>query len=196
MATIKANPVLKLMIRWIAANFIAWPLGVLLAIILSHLVVNIFHPEETNLIVGLCVAFSIGFAQWLIIKRLVRTTFLWFVVPSIGIGLPYGLMIMQVEAGNDLPLLLDTEGIFMAVILFICGAIVGLIQSQLIFINRFKPYLWILLSGLSWSISITLNSFLFSGLIIGLVTLSVFILPLRNKEIVFESSPDRNVPDS
>ena len=182
MATIKANPVLKLMIRWIAANFIAWPLGILLAIILSYLVVNIFHPEETNMIIGFSVGISIGFAQWMLIKTFIKSNFLWFVVPSIGIGLPYGWIIMQVEAGNNLPIFLNTEGVFMAVIFFICGAIVGLIQSQLISINRSKSYLWILLSGLAWSISITLNSFLFSGLIIGLVT-SPFILILKKIDI-------------
>lgn len=171
------------MIRWIVANTIAWPLGLFLAIILSHLVVNIFHPEKTNLIVGQCVAFSIGFAQWQVLKTLMKISILWFIVPAIGIGLPYGWFIMQVEAGNDLPFLLNTEGVFLAMLFFICGAIVGLIQSQLISINRSKSYLWILLSGIAWSISITLTNFLFSGLIIGLVTLAAFILTLKELNI-------------
>ena len=40
---------------WVLANGIGFPVGFILAIILSYAVANIFYPKETNLIVGLCV---------------------------------------------------------------------------------------------------------------------------------------------
>jgi len=184
MTSIKLDLRIKLIIRWLVANTIAWLLGLLLAIILSHLVVNIFHPEETNLIVGLCLGFSLGFAQWLVLKRLMKISILWFIVPAIGIGLPYAWFIMQLEAGNDLPLILNTDGVFLAILFFICGALVGFIQSRLKSMNLGKSYIWILLSGIAWSISLTINSFLFSGLIFGLVTLAAFILILKERNII------------
>lgn len=183
MTVIKLDQKMKLIIQWLVANTIAWILGLLLAIILSHLIVNIFHPEETNLIVGLCLGFSLGFAQWQILKKLMKMSILWFIVPAIGIGLPYGWIIMQVEAGNDLPLILNTEGAFLAILFFISGALIGFIQSRLKPMNLGKSYIWILLSGLAWSISLTVNSFLFSGLIFGLVTLAPFILILKENKI-------------
>ncbi len=183
MNSIKNHPNLKLIITWLVANTIAWPLGVLLAIILSYTIVNIFHPEETNLIIGFSVGITIGFAQWKVLKKLMKMNMLWIVVPGIGIGFPYAWVTMRVESGNHLPLLLNTEWVFMAILFFICGAFVGLIQSQLKSINMAKSYIWILLSGIAWSISITLNSFLFSGLVIGLVTLTAFILILKETKI-------------
>lgn len=179
MSSIKNNPNFKLIMTWIITNTIAWPLGVLLAIILSYAIVNIFHPEETNLIIGFSVGIATGFAQWKVLKKLMKMNILWIVVPGIGIGIPYAWVTIHVESGNHLPLLLNTEWIFMAILFFICGAFVGLIQSLLKSIKITKSYIWILLSGIAWSISITLNSFLFSGLVVGLVTLNAFILILK-----------------
>ncbi len=183
MNLIKNKPNLKLIIEWSVANTIAWPLGILLGIILSYLIVNIFHPEETNLIIGFSVGITIGFAQWKVLKKLMKISMLWIVVPGIGIGFPYAWVTIHVESGNNLPLLLNTEGVFMAILFFICGAFVGLIQSRLKSINIGKSYIWILLSAIAWSISITLNSFLFSGLIIGFITLAAFILMLKQREV-------------
>jgi hypothetical protein len=180
---IKNKPNLKLIIIWLVANAIAWPLGILLAIILSYAIVNIFHPEETNLIIGFSTAITIGFAQWKVLKKLMTISMLWIVAPGIGIGFPYAWVTINVESGNNLPLLLNTEWVFMALLFFICGAFVGLIQSRLKSINTGKSYIWILLSGIAWSISITLNSFLFSGLIIGLATLAAFIFILKERKI-------------
>jgi len=183
MTSIKMNPTVKSIIRWVAANFMAWPMGLLLAIILSYLVVNIFHPEETNLIVGLCLGFSMGLAQWLVLKSLIKIGKLWFVVSVIGIGLPYGWVILYLEAGNKIPLVFNIEGVFMAILFFICGAFVGLIQCRIESFNMGKSYIWVLLSGIAWSISITLNSFLFSGFIFGLVTLAPFVFLLKKRNI-------------
>ena len=180
---IKNKPNLKLITEWLVANAIAWPLGFLLAIILSYAIVNIFHPEETNLIIGFSVGITIGFAQWMVLKKLMKISMLWIVAPAIGIGIPYAWVTINAESGNNLPLLLNTEWVFMAILFFICGAFVGLVQSRLKWINTGKSYIWILLSGIAWSISITLSSFLFSGLIIGLVTLAAFILILKERKI-------------
>jgi len=181
--SIKKNPSFKLIINWLIANTIAWPLGLLLAIIFSYLIVNIFHPEETNLIVGLCAGITIGFAQWKVLKKFMKISVLWIVVTGIGIGFPYAWVTVHLESGKNLPLLLNTEGVFMAVLFFVCGAFVGLIQTQFKLIKINKPYIWIFLSGIAWSISITLNSFLLSGLIIGFVTLPAFILILKERKI-------------
>ena len=77
MTLLKLDPKVRSIIRWLASNTIAWPLGLLVAIILSHLIVNIFHPEETNLIDGLCLGLGIGFAQWQVLKTLMRINILW-----------------------------------------------------------------------------------------------------------------------
>lgn len=185
MNSIKFNPHLKLVILWLVGNTIAWPLGLLLAIILSHLIVNIFHPEETNLTVGLCLGISIGFAQWMVLKKLAKVSLWWIVVPGIGIGFPYAWVTFYLESGNSLPLLFTIENAFMAIMLFICGAIVGLIQTHFKSLKISKSYIWILLSGIAWSISITLNSFLYSGLLIGLVTLPAFLLLLNQSHFSY-----------
>lgn len=47
-------------IGWIVATTIGWIVGMIGAIALSYLVVNIFYPRTTNLIVGVCM--GAGFA--------------------------------------------------------------------------------------------------------------------------------------
>lgn len=187
MNLITNKPIFKLIIAWLVANAIAWPLGILLAIILSHIIVNIFHPEETNLVIGFSVGITTGFAQWKILKKLMKISLLWIVVPGIFIGLPYAWAIINIESGNNLPLVLNTTWVFMAVLFFVCGGFAGLIQSRFKSFNMGKSYIWILLSGVAWSIAITLNSFLFSGLFMGLISLVGFILMLKEKGMGFKS---------
>jgi len=187
---IKNKPNSKLIIEWLVANAIAWPLGILLAIILSYAIVNIFHPEETNLIIGFSVGITIAFAQWQVLKKLMKISVLWIFVPGICIGIPYAWITLIHESGNNLPQLLDSEWFFRATLFFICGALVGIIQSLLKSINIGRSYIWILLSAIGWSISITINSFLFSGLIIGLLTLAAFILMLNERKIGLPHRPE------
>lgn len=55
--------------RLVLATGIAWPVGIILAIVLYFAVVNQFYPKEANLIVGLCLGTGVGYSQWLIMKK-------------------------------------------------------------------------------------------------------------------------------
>ena len=49
--------------RWLVATTVAWVVGFIAAIALSYLVVNAFYPEESNLIVGLCMGAALAIGQ-------------------------------------------------------------------------------------------------------------------------------------
>jgi len=78
----------KFLLNWILANGIGWLVGIISAIILSYLVVNAFYQKETNLILGLCIGASTGYAQWFVLKRKFKISSLWVLVCTICMGIP------------------------------------------------------------------------------------------------------------
>ena len=72
-------------------------IGLFIAIILSYTVVNIFHPEETNLILGLGIGFSVGISQWFVLKKYLKISKWWMIIPCIFIGIPFAILMMMEE---------------------------------------------------------------------------------------------------
>ena len=165
----------QFLIRWLTANFIAWPIGLILAIILSYSIVNIFHPKETNLIVGFGIGVSVGFAQWFVLKNIINLTKWWIVASGLGIGIPYATLILLKESNVLLPSLFNIEGFYWGMTYFASGAIVGIIQMKMLRTIFSNSYLWIIISCIAWGLALSLNSFLISGIIIGLITALAFV---------------------
>jgi hypothetical protein len=51
--------------------------GLLGAIVLSHLAVNLVYPKETNLIVGLCTGAAVGSFQMVAVRRWITLSRGW-----------------------------------------------------------------------------------------------------------------------
>ena len=167
--------------RWVLANIIAWPVGIIIAIVLSYTIVNLFYPEETNLIVGICLGAVVAYSQQLIIKRYFKISAWWVFAAAIGIGLPVVIDSIVFElTGNDISIT-EIEIIDAAIVFFIGGLLTGLLQYNLFKSLTPKFIWWITISAFAWGLGwfgLMLGG-LIHGLITGIAVLRLFELPVQ-----------------
>jgi hypothetical protein len=171
----------KFMGQWILANGIAWPVGLLAAIILSFGIVNRFYPKETNLIVGLCLGAAVSFSQWIIFRKYIIMGVWWILAASIGIGLPYILEVILSETTGNTLSITGTEIIDQAVLLLVGGLLTGLLQYKMFKTLHSKFRWWIVISALAWGLGwfgLILGGII-HGLITGIALIYIFKLPVQ-----------------
>lgn len=166
--------------NWILANGIGWLVGAIGAFVLSAFVVNIFYDKETNLIVGLCIGASMGYAQWLVLKRSFKISSLWGLVFTICLGIPFIVSEIFSESGINAPSFPGDHIILSRPIIgLIAGSVIGILQIKFL-----KPYFksasrWVLVSSIGWGIcGLVLSApmpmatfaMLFTGVLMGVVT--------------------------
>ena len=170
----------KFLLNWIIANGIGWLVGSIGAIILSYLVLNIFYHKESNLIVGLCIGASVGYAQWFVLKRKFKISSLWGLVSTVCIGIPLIAEVIMNENGYNIPNFHGNYE-FLGRLIFglTVGLVIGLLQMQFL-----KPYFkkaawWIAASSFGWGICFLASSvpmplallgILAGGVLLGLIT--------------------------
>jgi len=163
------------------ATGIAWPVGLIVTIVLSYGVVNLFYPKDTNLIAGLCIGAVVAFSQWLIMKRYFKIGTWWIFAAAIGMGLPFVIEFIFFELrGNELSIT-GIELLEPAVFLFVCGLITGLLQYSSLKLLTSKFRWWIIISALAWGLGwfgLMLGGVIF-GLISGITFLRLFKLPVN-----------------
>jgi hypothetical protein len=154
--------------KWFFATAIGWIVGVILAIILSHLVVNLFYKENTNMIVGLCIAFTVGLGQMIAARGALPFSWRWIWGSTLGIGIPLLVATLIVERVADG----GFEWGFFA--LGVIGAAVsGIIQAGVLKDLAVRPKCWIGACTLSWGLVWLLRVFMgenalaIGGLIVG-----------------------------
>lgn len=155
--------------EWILAVSIAWPAGVFMAIILSETIVNLFYPEETNLIVGLCIGGATGFAQWLVLKKSFKVSIWWIFASAIGFGIPFSVLVILEETGTVLPEPLNNENLNVFIVGCIGGFLTGLLQMPVFkSISKYSGW-WVAISSIGWGISM-LSTVMVGGVILGVLT--------------------------
>lgn len=77
--------------------------GGIAAFLLSYMVVNIFYPKESNLILGLCIGSGVGYAQWLVLKRKMKISSLWGLACTICLGIPFIAEVILEETEYKIP---------------------------------------------------------------------------------------------
>lgn len=154
--------------RFVLATGIAWPVGIILAIVLSYAVVNQFYPKETNLIVGLCLGAVVGYSQWLIMKKYFKISTWWIWASTIGIGLPFVAEVIFVELGGSETGFIASVLIGAVITFGIGGLLTGLLQIKIIKSLSKRSIWWIGISTFAWGISGVGN--LLGGVILGLLT--------------------------
>lgn len=168
-------------VRWVIANFLGFILGMIVAIILSYSILNLFHPEETNMLLGLGYGFGIGLVQWYLLNRIFKLSKLWILSSAFGIGIPYAGIILLMESGFIFSPIWDIKDFYIGFIFFISGLIVGFLQMILLKDKFSRSYYWIIVSCVAWGIALSLNSILFSGIIVGVISLLSLIWGIRYK---------------
>lgn len=169
----------QFLIRWVLWVSIAWPVGGILAIILSYTIVNLFYPEETNLIVGLVIGGTVGFAQWLVLKKLVKMSGWWILACAIGIGLPIIMASIQFEIIGNESGLIESEFLGRLILGVLGGLLTGLLQLKLLIPHSKKALWWIAINIVAWGLCFLLTAsdspltmllLLFGGVLLGAIT--------------------------
>jgi hypothetical protein len=172
--------------KWVLANAIAWVLGIILAIVLSYAVVNLFYPKETNLIVGLILGGTVGFSQWFIIKKHFKISTWWFWASAIGIGIPFIAEVILMEFGVIESGLIGYELLDQAIQIFIGGLLTGLFQFSILKSHSKKGIWWIVISTFGWGVS--WFGFPLGGVILGIITgfaiLNLLEFPVKGEVII------------
>lgn len=170
----------KFLQNWILANSVGWLVGLIGAILLSYLVVNMFYHKETNLILGLCIGASVGYAQWFVLKKKFKINSSWGLVCAVCMGIPFIVEVILEESGYKITYFQGNYE-FLGRLLFgvIVGLVIGLLQ-----IRYLKPYFkkagwWIVASSVGWGICwlsslvpmpLSILGILLGGVLLGLIT--------------------------
>lgn len=139
--------------RWVAATAIGWVVGLIGAIILSYLVVNVVYPKETSLIVGVCLGAAVGYSQKLAVRCWLVLTSTWVWGALIGVGIPFVVaeaLDVLWPGASELPegrlpgrLLIAVAG----------GVIAGLLQMRELRQHTDKAGWWVPASVVAWSLA-------------------------------------------
>jgi hypothetical protein len=135
---------------WLLATVIGLVVGLFAAIVLSYTVVNHFHPEETNLIVGLCVGAGVGFAQVFAVRRALSLKWMWILGVIVGMGLPYTIAVLFDEAWFGA---IQVSGMWLIPIVIVAGALAGVIQVGALARLTLKAHWWIWGSVVTWGVT-------------------------------------------
>lgn len=144
---------IKFLGNWILANGIGWVVGSIGAFVLSTFVVNIFYEKETNLIVGLCVGASIGYAQWLVLKRYYKISSFWGLICTLCLGIPFIVGVLLYESGINARSF-PGEHLILSLPIFglIVGSVIGILQMKFLRPYFRKASRWVLVSSIGWGI--------------------------------------------
>lgn len=175
MTTLAAEGRRSFWTRWVVATTVGWVVGMLAAIILSVLVVNLVYPKETDLIVGLCLGAAVALSQKIAVRRWVTLAPGWVWGATIGVGIPFVVVVLLDEFRPG-----TSEG-WWPWLLIAGGAVCGLLQAYAARRHSSRAYWWVLVSAVSWSVAWALSrvagvfGFLGGGAILGAVSCGAFL---------------------
>jgi uncharacterized membrane protein len=169
--------------RWLVATFIGWVAGIIIAIVLSYLVVNLFHPKETNLIVGLVLGAVVGLTQMIAVRRLVSLTYRWVWGAAVGLGISFIVAVLIDEIWFSAS---EASDMWLVLVAIAGGAFAGVLQAPTLRPHTPLAQWWILASiiswGIAWLISTVLGEagFLVGGIFLGAVSGALLIWILKS----------------
>ncbi|UCH11541.1 MAG: serine/threonine protein kinase [Fidelibacterota bacterium] len=163
------------LVKWVLATGIGWPVGFIVAIVLSYTVVHLLYPKETNLILGLCLGGVIGFSQWYATRKHIKISAWWIAASAIGIGIPFIVGVVATELGVREPDLLKNVILDRTVIGITGGLLTGLLQVLIVKSISRKATWWIAISTLAWGVSWLVTAIgapvglIFGGVVLGVM---------------------------
>ena len=158
--------------RWVLATTIGWSVGIITAFIVAHLVAPIVYtaiPHETNLVFGLCLGAVVGYMQRRFAQNPITASGRWVLSTSIGLGIPFVVMVIADEFWGGIPLGLVP-------IVAMGGLIAGLLQLRNVRRHSRRSGWWVLANIVGWGLgwlAMELGSavgLLFGGVLLGVVT--------------------------
>lgn len=96
-------------IKWFLYTLVSWYLSIIVSIVLSYAIVNKFHPEETNMLLGFGADLCIGLVQWLLLRKSHSVSFYWLLAHAFGIGIPFEIGVLGMEGDYDYSSIASSE---------------------------------------------------------------------------------------
>jgi hypothetical protein len=137
--------------HWRWYTFSAWFLGVFLIILLSN-VLEYFNLSGYQFYLGLGMGIGIGALQAILIKQLSLNSFKWFIITSLGLGLPFLLVdLVSILLKLNLPM-----EIKMLIAIILSSTTTAVFQSHFLGNYILNKNRWIFKTVVSWTISVVL----------------------------------------
>ncbi|MDP8238879.1 MAG: hypothetical protein P9X24_07305 [Candidatus Hatepunaea meridiana] len=185
-------------LRWVIFTIVGVIVGLSVGAFGDHFVNKIYIGDK-NIVLGFILGATVGLAQLMVLEKRITIKGSWMLPCSIGMGLPFIVDVILIEAGikfHDLPysfIVIGTVG----------GFIAGLFQWRVFSPHSEIPGLWIIASPIGWGLcfaSIKGPLGLAGNVILGAVALSlttgiVVMMMLKSPEHYeqFEEDPqERN----
>jgi len=166
--------------RWVLATGLAWPVGLIVAIVVAQLV-NLVYARETNLVVGLCLGAVIGVAQCQAARESrVYICNRWILATALGMGIPFVAEVLWTEIGGGATMLTDSV-LSRALGGLVGGALVGLLQLRAIRLLSPRASWWVLSSAVAWCVAWASTAVgavagvLLGGVLLGTISGSTFL---------------------
>ena len=159
-------------IKWLMGTAISWYLSIVVTIILSYAIVNQFHPEETNILIGFGAGLCVGLAQWLLLRKSHSVSFFWVLAHAIGIGVPAGFGIAGLEGMFDYTSIIEKETTFSILSFLLSGLLTSIVLLPILKRLTKDYILFVAVYSIAWCLS--LQYFMWGGLIIGIVSTLLF----------------------
>jgi hypothetical protein len=167
---------IKFLLFWTLCTALGCIIGMILAIVLSHALINPFHPEQTNVLVGACLGACVGFLQKLSIRERFALSWRWVWGAAAGFGLPFVLAFIIDKIDPELiSFAADAEATFIWIAL-LGGILAGWLQKKDLQKGHKSAQWWILFSAAGWGISWLLNvlfppfGYLIGVILMGIIT--------------------------
>jgi hypothetical protein len=135
---------------WFVATFVGWCVGLFATFPLSYGVVNVFHPEETNLIGGLCAGAGIGFAQLVALRPELPLKWVWAPGAVVGLGVPCTVAVLFGEPSWFGAV--QVSELWLVPIVVVAGALAGVIQMGALVRHTRRAHWWIWGSVVIWGV--------------------------------------------
>ena len=138
---------------WLVANVLGFTaIGILILLFPSVITISGFFV--TTFIIGI----PVSFAQWIALRRILRTSILWTM--TIPVAIPLGFFVIRVIPEVIFPLKDDDSIAALTIIFLIIGLIIGLVQWFILRKVLSKSYFWVLGSSVGigvsfWAIMVT-----------------------------------------
>lgn|GEM_PF-1955147 len=167
----------KFLTHWLIYNIIAFAIGIIFSFIVAD-IFGIVFPSALYLIDGVCVGLCVGFFQWHMLQKYIKVNYWWGLASTLGLGLPFTLILFLDIVGLAVPLLAGKEVLTFSFIGFLGGMISGLIQLRILRKHLSTATWWVPLCIVSWTIawyvSSCLNSLIgLSGVVMGGIPLAI-----------------------
>jgi len=167
-------------VRWLIATGLGWAVGVLGAIVLSYLLVNLFYPEETNLIVGLCMGASTAMFQVMAVRRWLRLAGSWVWGGMVTMAPPF--IAAAVFEGLSLDLSTLPVKSVLGLITVVGGLIGAGLQARALRPHTRRSAWWVGAIAVSWGLAVAASGvigFMGGGIVLGAASGGLLVWILR-----------------